>query len=101
MADSLLGKVKTIIYFSVAYMLGLLVLFLTSLPFAIENGYTYGGLLTSMVLIGLFVLRSVCRILADIILEALAASSRMSLHLSQSSTPVPSRPFVFLSLVSA
>lgn len=54
-ADSWLGKVKTIIYFSVAYMLGLLILFLTSLPIAIESGYTFGGLITAMVLIGMFV----------------------------------------------
>jgi proton-dependent oligopeptide transporter, POT family len=54
-ADSFLGKVKTIIYFSVAYMLGLLILFATSLPFAIESGYAFAGLVTAMVLIGLFV----------------------------------------------
>jgi dipeptide/tripeptide permease len=54
-ADSWLGKVKTIIYFSVAYMLGLLILFLTSLPIAIERGYTFGGLITAMILIGVFV----------------------------------------------
>ncbi|PMD40414.1 peptide transporter PTR2-A [Hyaloscypha variabilis F] len=52
-ADSFFGKVKTIIYFSVAYMLGLLILFVTSLPFAIESGYAFGGLLTAMILIGL------------------------------------------------
>ncbi len=55
MADSYLGKVKTIIYFSLAYMLGLLILFVTSLPFAIESGYAFGGLLTAMILIGMFV----------------------------------------------
>jgi hypothetical protein len=55
-ADSYLGKVRTIIYFSVVYMLGLLILFLTSLPIAIESGYTYSGLLTAMVLIGVFVM---------------------------------------------
>jgi POT family proton-dependent oligopeptide transporter len=54
-ADSYLGKVKTIIYFSVAYMMGLLVLFVTSLPFAIENGYAFGGLVTAMILVGMFV----------------------------------------------
>ena len=59
MADSFFGKVKTIIYFSVAYMLGLLILFFTSLPFAIEGGYAFGGLLTAMILIGLFVLHHV------------------------------------------
>ncbi len=54
-ADSWLGKVKTIIYFSVAYMFGLLILFLTSLPIAIESGYTFGGLITAMILIGMLV----------------------------------------------
>jgi len=54
-ADSYLGKVKTIIYFSMAYMLGLIVLFVTSLPASIENGYAFGGLVTAMVLIGMFV----------------------------------------------
>ena len=56
MADSYLGKVKTIIYFSLVYLLGLLILFVTSLPFAIESGYAFGGLLTAMLLIGLCVL---------------------------------------------
>ena len=55
-ADSFFGKVKTIIYFSVAYMLGLLILFATSLPIAIESGYTFGGLITAMILIGMFVI---------------------------------------------
>ncbi len=58
MADSYLGKVKTIIYFSVAYMLGLLTLFVTSLPIAIETGYAFGGLITAMLLIGMFVIDS-------------------------------------------
>jgi POT family proton-dependent oligopeptide transporter len=52
-ADSWLGKVKTIIWFSVAYMLGLIVLFVTSLPISIENGYAFAGLMTAMILIGL------------------------------------------------
>lgn len=59
-ADSYLGKVKTIIYFSVAYMLGLLILFATSLPIAIESGYAFGGLVTAMILIGLLVLNYFC-----------------------------------------
>lgn len=60
MADSYLGKVKTIIFFSVAYMLGLLILFGTSLPIAIENGYAFGGLITAMILIGMFVIGCFC-----------------------------------------
>jgi POT family proton-dependent oligopeptide transporter len=55
-ADSFLGKVKTIICFSVAYMLGLLIPFVTSLPIAIESGFTFGGLVTAMILIGMFVM---------------------------------------------
>jgi POT family proton-dependent oligopeptide transporter len=37
-------------------MLGLLILFGTSLPIAIENGYAFGGLITAMILIGMFVM---------------------------------------------
>lgn len=62
-ADSYLGKVKTIIYFSVAYMLGLMILFLTSLPIAIENGYALGGLMTAMILIGMYVIYQFCLLL--------------------------------------
>jgi hypothetical protein len=62
-ADSYLGKVKTIICFSVAYMLGLLILFATSLPIAIESGYTFGGLITAMILIGMFVMDYFCLLL--------------------------------------
>ena len=61
MADSYLGKVKTIICFSVAYMLGLFILFGTSLPIAIENGYAFGGLITAMILIGMFVMDCFCQ----------------------------------------
>jgi len=60
-ADSYLGKVKTIICFSVAYMLGLFILFGTSLPIAIENGYAFGGLITAMILIGMFVMDCFCQ----------------------------------------
>jgi POT family proton-dependent oligopeptide transporter len=44
----------------VAYMLGLLILFATSLPIAIESGYAFGGLVTAMILIGLLVLNYFC-----------------------------------------
>jgi POT family proton-dependent oligopeptide transporter len=54
-ADSWLGKVKTIIWFSIIYMSGLLVLFLTSLPISIEHGYAFGGLMIAMMLIGVLV----------------------------------------------
>ncbi|QDS78078.1 hypothetical protein FKW77_003679 [Venturia effusa] len=52
-ADQWLGKYKTIVLFSVFYLVGLLVLFLTSLPVAIEGGYALGGLIAAMVVIGL------------------------------------------------
>ncbi|KAI9675580.1 MAG: peptide transporter ptr2 [Caeruleum heppii] len=53
LADQYLGKYKTILYFSVCYMFGLLILFLTSLPVAIEHGAALGGLIAAMVVIGL------------------------------------------------
>lgn len=52
-ADQYLGKYLTIVYFSLIYMVGILVLFLTSLPPAIEGGYALGGLVAAMVIIGL------------------------------------------------
>ncbi|OCK83738.1 di/tri peptide transporter 2 [Lepidopterella palustris CBS 459.81] len=52
-ADQFLGKYLTIVYFSLIYMLGILILFLTSLPVAIEHGAALGGLITAMVVIGL------------------------------------------------
>lgn len=55
MADTYLGKVKTITYFSLIYLTGLLVLFVTSLPFSIEYGSAFGGLIVAMILIGVFV----------------------------------------------
>ncbi|GAB7347471.1 hypothetical protein MBLNU459_g4384t1 [Dothideomycetes sp. NU459] len=52
-ADQYLGKYWTIFYFSIVYMVGSLILFLTSLPVAIENGAALGGLITAMIVIGL------------------------------------------------
>ncbi|RDW71679.1 hypothetical protein BP5796_07713 [Coleophoma crateriformis] len=52
-ADSYWGKVKTIVRFSFVYLIGLAVLFVTSLPIAIENGYAFTGLVTAMILVGL------------------------------------------------
>jgi proton-dependent oligopeptide transporter, POT family len=52
-ADQWMGKYKTIVLFSGFYCVGLLVLFLTSLPVAIEHGFALGGLVTAMVVIGL------------------------------------------------
>lgn len=52
-ADQYLGKYLTIVYFSIIYMVGILILFVTSLPVAIEHGAAYGGLVTAMIVIGL------------------------------------------------
>lgn len=52
-ADQFLGRYKTIFYFSIVYIVGLIVLFITSLPFAINNGAALGGLAAAMTIIGL------------------------------------------------
>jgi POT family proton-dependent oligopeptide transporter len=52
-ADQWLGKYNTIVLFSSFYTVGLLILFTTSLPPAIEGGYSLGGLAIAMIIIGL------------------------------------------------
>jgi POT family proton-dependent oligopeptide transporter len=52
-ADQWLGKYNTIVLFSSFYTVGLLVLFITSLPAAIEGGYALSGLVVAMIIIGL------------------------------------------------
>lgn len=52
-ADQYLGKFNTIMYFAIIYICGLIILFCTSLPFAIQNGAALGGLVTAMIIIGL------------------------------------------------
>lgn len=52
-ADQYLGKYKTICLFAGVYVVGVLVLFLTSLPVAIDNGAALGGLIAAMIIIGL------------------------------------------------
>jgi len=52
-ADQYLGRFNTIMYHSLVYILGLIVLFVTSLPVAIHHGTALGGLITAMILIGL------------------------------------------------
>ncbi|OJD32578.1 mfs peptide transporter [Diplodia corticola] len=52
-ADQYLGKYWTVVYFSMVYMSGIAVLFLTSLPSSIEAGYAYPGLLVAILIIGL------------------------------------------------
>lgn len=52
-ADQYLGKYRTIKCFSVVYMVGISILFITSLPFSIERGAAFPGLITAMIIIGL------------------------------------------------
>lgn len=52
-ADQYLGKYNTIVYFAMVYIVGLIILFCTSLPVAIENGASLGGLIAAMIIIGL------------------------------------------------
>lgn len=52
-ADQFLGKYLTIKYFSIVYMVGIVVLFATSLPVSIEHGAAFPGLIAAMVIIGL------------------------------------------------
>ncbi|KAK2861414.1 hypothetical protein FQN49_004219 [Arthroderma sp. PD_2] len=52
-ADQYMGKYNTILIFSLIYISGLIVLFCTSLPVAIENGASLGGLVAAMIIIGL------------------------------------------------
>ena len=52
-ADQFLGRYKTIVVFSMVYIVGLIILLLTSIPVAIQNGAALGGLATAMTVIGL------------------------------------------------
>ncbi|KAK6516182.1 hypothetical protein TWF506_006094 [Arthrobotrys conoides] len=52
-ADQYLGKYKTIVYFCMVYILGLIVLFVTSLPFSLQAGGGLGGFICAIILIGL------------------------------------------------
>lgn len=51
-SDQYLGKYWTIFYSAIIYIFGCLILFLTSLPVAIENGAALGGLIAAMIVIG-------------------------------------------------
>ncbi|KAF2160609.1 hypothetical protein M409DRAFT_70348 [Zasmidium cellare ATCC 36951] len=53
LADQYLGKYWTIFYFSIVYVVGIAVLFFTSLPASIEGGMALPGLVVAMVVIGL------------------------------------------------
>lgn len=52
-SDQWLGKYHTIFYSAIVYMIGILVLVLTSIPVAIEKGAALGGLITAMIVIGM------------------------------------------------
>ena len=52
-ADQYLGKYATIKYFSLIYMAGIFVLLITSLPYSIEHGGAFPGLITAMFVIGI------------------------------------------------
>jgi dipeptide/tripeptide permease len=52
-ADQYLGKYATIKWFSLVYMVGITILFVTSLPWAVRGGVAYPGLIVAMLVIGL------------------------------------------------
>lgn len=52
-ADQYWGKYKTIVVFCGIYLVGLLVLFLTSLPISLEHGAGLGGLVVAIIIVGL------------------------------------------------
>lgn len=54
MADQFWGKYNTILFFACIYLVGLVILTLTSIPSAIENGTaTFVGFIVSIIIIGL------------------------------------------------
>lgn len=52
-ADQYLGKYATIKWFSLVYMVGIAILFATSLPWSIRSGAAFPGLVVAMAVIGL------------------------------------------------
>lgn len=52
-ADSYLGKYKSILYFSLIYFVGLLILTLSSIPSAIQSGAAFPGFVVGIIVIGL------------------------------------------------
>ena len=52
-SDQYLGKYNTILYFAFVYLAGVIILFTTSLPVAIENNAALGGVIVAMIVIGL------------------------------------------------
>ncbi|KAK5112902.1 hypothetical protein LTR62_003724 [Meristemomyces frigidus] len=51
-ADQYLGKYKTILIFACIYWIGLIILWTTALPTAIEHGASLGGYVTAILVIG-------------------------------------------------
>ncbi|RPA72044.1 PTR2-domain-containing protein [Ascobolus immersus RN42] len=52
-ADTWLGRYKAICLFAGIYICGLLIIFITSLPFALDNGAGLPGLVVTMIVLGL------------------------------------------------
>jgi POT family proton-dependent oligopeptide transporter len=52
-ADQYLGKYKTIVWFCMIYLVGLLILVCTSIPTALEHGAGLGGFIVAILIIGL------------------------------------------------
>lgn len=50
-SDQYLGKYKTILIFAAVYWVGLIILWTTSLPVAIDNGAALGGYVTAIIVI--------------------------------------------------
>ncbi|PGH15426.1 hypothetical protein AJ79_02402 [Helicocarpus griseus UAMH5409] len=52
-ADQFLGKYMAIFWFCLVYIAGLLILLLTSIPVALENGAGLGGFIVAIIIIGI------------------------------------------------
>lgn len=52
-ADACLGRYNAIMLFACIYLCGLIVIFTTSLPGSLDNGAGLGGLIVSMIILGL------------------------------------------------
>ncbi|KAL1957957.1 hypothetical protein VTO42DRAFT_5349 [Malbranchea cinnamomea] len=52
-ADQYLGKYKTIVWFCLVYLIGILVLLLTSLEVSLEHGAGLGGFIAAIIIIGI------------------------------------------------
>lgn len=52
-ADSWLGRYNAIVLFALIYVVGLVIIFVTSLPGPLESGAGLGGLIATMIILGL------------------------------------------------